>query len=182
MTPTCPTDCTANLPVVKFSACAPSILLSEITKVYLGKYSTQPFTDVGLATEWTTRLNESAVTEDTIRPLTVIGDKPAAAPIRKEISNGRTWTIGKDHTLNIRIDDVSDENYEFMRAAECGGQYRVWFETAGGYLYGGNEGIPATLDLNDVLAAGKDSIEELVGVLTWRAKFHPERVLSPIAV
>ena len=68
-----------------------------------------------------------------------------------------------------------------MRNTECGGQFRIWFETAGGYLYGGNEGIPVTLVLNDVLASGKDSIEELVGTATWRAKFHPERTPSPIA-
>ena len=181
MIPTCPQDCTGNLPMVKFSKCAPIILLSEITKLYVGKNSIQPFMDWTTASEWTTRLSETATDANAIRPITVIGDKPAAAPIKKEISNGRTWTIGKDHTLNVKVDDVSDENYNFMRNSECGGQYRVWFETSGGMLYGGNEGIAVTLDLNDVLASGKDAIEELVGTATWRAQFHPERVKSPIA-
>lgn len=179
--PTCPTDCTGNLPATKSSKCAPSINLSEIVKIYVGKANTAPFTDWTTATEWGTRLSESAVSADSIRPIPVIGDKPAGAPVRKDISNGRTIIIGKDHTLNVRVDDVSPENYEFMRNTECSGQYVMWYETSAGYLYGGNEGIPVTLDLNDVLASGKDSIEELVGTATWRAKFHPERVLSPIA-
>ena len=179
--PVCPTDCTGLLPKVKSSKCAPVILLSEITRIFVTKYDAAPFDDWKDASEWVERLSEDGVQPNAIRPLPVIGDKPAAAPVTKDISNGRKYTVGKDHTLNVKVDDVSDENYEFMRNTECGGQFRIWFETAGGYLYGGNEGIPVTLVLNDVLASGKDSIEELVGTATWRAKFHPERTPSPIA-
>ena len=180
MIPTCPTDCTAQLPKTKSSKCAPVINLSEIKRILIGKANIQPFTDWTSATEWIERISEDAVTQNAIRPLTVIGDKPAGTPVTKDISNGRKYTIGKDHTVNVTVDDVSDENYEFMRSSECGGNYKMWFETMGGKLYGGNEGIDVFLDLNDVLGAGKDEIEKLVGTATWRAKFHPERVASPI--
>lgn len=179
---TCPTDCTALLPVVEFDQCAPKINLSEITKIYVGKPSVSAFTDWKLATEWTTRISETDVANaDAIRPLTVIADKPAPANVIKDISNGRKIAVRKDHTINITIDDVSDKNYEFMRSTECGGQVKFWYETKGGYLYGGNEGIDGTIVLDDVLNRGNDEIETLAGTLTWSSKFSPERTLSPIA-
>lgn len=179
--PTCPEDCTTPLAPVKFSDCAPEIILSEIRRIFVAKPTATAFTDVSQATEWTSRISETDVaSDDAIRPLTVIADKPAAAAVVKEISNGRRFNIGKDHTLNITIDDVSPENYEFMRVAECGGKFKMWYETAGGFLYGGNEGILVDITLDDVLNRGLDEIETIAGTATWRAKFHPDRVLSPI--
>lgn len=179
---TCPTGCETALPIVKFNECSPRVNLSEIEKIYVAKPIAKAFTDVAIATEWSTRLSETSVTgDDSIRPLIVIGDKPQPANVVKDISNGRRINVRKDHTINVTIDDVSDENYEFMRTLECGGQVKIWYETAGGYLYGGNEGIDATFILDDVLNRGRDEIETLTGTITWSAKFSPERVLSPIA-
>ena len=180
---TCPSGCTTALPAVKFDKCAPKVNLSEIERIYVAKPTAAAFADWKLATEWTTRISETDSTgDDAIRPLIVIGDKPAPANVIKEISNGRKLPVRKDHTLNVTIDDVSDENYDFMRTLECGGQVKIWYETAGGYLYGGNEGIDATMVLDDVLNRGRDEIETLTGTITWSAKFHPERTLSAIAV
>lgn len=178
--PLCPTDCTTALGEVLFSDCAPNINSSEIKRVFLAKGNASPFSDWTTATEWTTRLAESGTDANAIRPLTVIGDKPAPANVTKDISNGRKHVVGKDHTLNFTVDDVSDENYEFMRATECGGKYRLWYETKGGYLYGGNEGIKCTVVMDDILNRGVDEIETLGGVATWRNKFSPERAKSPI--
>lgn len=178
--PLCPTDCTTALGEVLFDDCAPNINPSEIKRVLVAKGNASPFTDWTTATEWTTRIAMSGATANAIRPLTVIGDKPAPSSVTKDISNNRKWVVGKDHTLNFTIDDVSDENYEFMRATECGGKYRLWYETHGGYLYGGNEGIKVTLVMDDALNRGIDEIETLNGVATWRSKFSPERTKSPI--
>lgn len=179
---TCPTGCETALPVVKFNDCAPAINLSEIEKIYIAKPIAAAFSDVAIATEWSTRLSETSVTgDDSIRPLVVIADKPQPSNVVKEISNGRRMNVRKDHTINVTIDDVSDENYEFMRTLECGGQVKFWYQTAGGYLYGGNDGIQGTIVLDGVLNRGRDEIETLTGTITWSAKFSPERVVSPIA-
>ena len=177
----CPNNCETELPEVKFSKCSPTIVLSEIVRIFLGKQSTEPFTDWKSATEWTTRLSENGTTANAIRPLTVIADKPAGSPVVKEISNGRKYNLRKDFTINIEIDDVSKENYEFMRVTQCGGEYKLWFETAGGRLYGGNEGIDASLVLDNVLGRGKDEIEKITGTASWDDKFSPEMCVSPIA-
>ena len=179
-TVSCPNSCETALPEVKFSKCSPNIVLSEIVRIFIGKQSTQPFNNWKDASEWTQRLSETANTANAIRPLTVIADKPAGSPVVKEISNGRKYNLRKDFTVNIEIDDVSPENYEFMRVTQCGGEYKLWFETAGGRIYGGNEGIDASLVLDNVLGRGKDEIEKITGTASWSDKFSPEMALSPI--
>ena len=179
-TVSCPNSCETALPEVKFSKCSPNIVLSEIVRIFVGKQTIQPFNNWKDASEWTQRLSETANTANAIRPLTVIADKPAGSPVVKEISNGRKYNLRKDFTVNIEIDDVSPENYEFMRVTQCGGEYKLWFETAGGRIYGGNEGIDASLVLDNVLGRGKDEIEKITGTATWSDKFSPEMTLSPI--
>ena len=179
-TVSCPNSCETALPEVKFSKCSPNIVLSEIVRIFVGKQTTQPFNNWKDASEWTQRLSETANTANAIRPLTVIADKPAGSPVVKEISNGRKYNLRKDFTINIEIDDVSEENYEFMRVTQCGGEYKLWFETAGGRIYGGNEGIDASLVLDNVLGRGKDEIEKITGTASWSDKFSPEMALSPI--
>ena len=179
-TVSCPNSCETALPEVKFSKCSPNIVLSEIVRIFVGKQSTQPFNNWKDASEWTQRLSETANTANAIRPLTVIADKPAGSPVVKEISNGRKYNLRKDFTVNIEIDDVSEENYEFMRVTQCGGEYKMWFETAGGRLYGGNEGIDASVVLDNVLGRGKDEIEKITGTASWSDQFSPEMCLSPI--
>ena len=179
-TVSCPNSCETALPEVKFSKCSPNIVLSEIVRIFVGKQTTQPFNNWKDASEWTQRLSETANTANAIRPLTVIADKPAGSPVVKEISNGRKYNLRKEFTINIEIDDVSEENYEFMRVTQCGGEYKLWFETAGGRIYGGNEGIDASLVLDNVLGRGKDEIEKITGTASWSDKFSPEMALSPI--
>ena len=179
-TVSCPNSCETALPEVKFSKCSPNIVLSEIVRIFVGKQTIQPFNNWKDASEWTQRLSETANTANAIRPLTVIADKPAGSPVVKEISNGRKYNLRKDFAVNIEIDDVSPENYEFMRVTQCGGEYKLWFETAGGRIYGGNEGIDASLVLDNVLGRGKDEIEKITGTASWSDKFSPEMALSPI--
>lgn len=179
--PTCAANCDVTLPVVHFDDCAPDVNYSEIRRIFIAKKAAAAFTNWLSPTEWLARMSQTSTTgNDYIRPLTVIGDKPAAADVVKEISNGRRVVIGKDHTINFTIDDVSQANYDFMRALECGGEFRFWYETEGGKMYGGNEGFVARVSMNDVLNRGRDEIETIAGVITWRTKFSPERGVSPI--
>lgn len=180
-TPTCAEDCDFTLPVVSFDDCSPDVAFSEIRRIFIAKKAAVAFSNWLSPTEWLARLSETSTTgNDYIRPLTVIGDKPAATPVTKVISNNRTITVGKDHVINYTIDDISQENYDFMRALECGGQFRFWFETAGGYIYGGNSGFLARISGDIILNRGVDETESIAGAITWRTKFSPERGVSPI--
>lgn len=173
--PTCSAGCDADLPAFVFDECNPIVNYSEIVRIFFEKSTATPMTDWTAATEYLSR-----IASGDMQVLTVIADKPAGASIVKDISNGRKITIGKDHTLNFTIDDVSDANYEAMRQMECGGEYIMRYETLGEKMFGGNEGIKTRVDVNNVLGRGREEIEVITGVLSWRSKFHPERTTSPI--
>lgn len=193
MDPICPVDCSTNLPVVGFDNCNPNAVASEINKLYIAKPSASAFTDWEDPVEWGKRLSETNVVPgapgnttpvgDLIRPLTVIGDKPAPASVVKELSNQRRKNIRKDHTLNFTIDEITAENLEFARASECGSIVKFWYGTLGNMLAGGNSGIQnATLTMDVVLARGTDEVVAINGTLVWRAKFTEEFTLeNPIA-
>lgn len=181
MNPTCPTGCAdvvASLPTVKFDDRNPEINAGEIEKIYLGVRG-NPFTDWELATEWTTRLASNTATK--IIALTVMGDKPAPTTTTKEISGGRKVTVSKDHVINATIDETNETNHEMIRKIECGGQFLAWYETSGGLMFGGKEGIPVSIEANMVIPKGRgENMTHELG-LSWKAKFTEERIVSPIA-
>ena len=191
MDPICPTDCSTNLPVVSFDRCNPNVVASEINKIYIAKPSAADFTDFGDAAEWAKRISETDTVPgaptnttpvgDLIRPLSVIGDRPAPAAVTKDLSNQRTKTIRKDFTINFTIDEITPENLELQRASECGAIVKAWYSITGGLLFGGNAGIEATLTMDLVLARGTDEIVAINGTLTWKGKFTEESVEDPIA-
>ena len=179
--PTCPTDCTDQLPEVSFDFCNPIIEFSEIRRIFVAKPVASSFLDWTQAAEWVARIDPATTSgDDYIRELRVTADKPVPTAVTKDISNGRKVTIGKDHVLNFTIDDVSDENYEFMRASECGMRAKIWYETEGGRMHGGNDGILVDLKMDNQLNRGREEIALIPGVATWRAKFTEERTISPI--
>lgn len=187
---TCPTDCSTDLPVVSFDDCNPEARLSEITKIYIARTDAVAFTDVEDPTEWAKRLSMTATppagepatpVKDLIRPLTVIGDRPAPTPVSVDISNGRTKQLRKDFVINFTIDEITPENLEFQRNSECTMKVKFWYEIAGGLLFGGNEGIEATLNSDLVLDRGTEAIVAINGTLTWKGKFTEEAVESPLS-
>lgn len=192
MDPICPVDCSTNLPVVAFDNCSPNAVASEINKLYFKKPSGAPFEDWEDPLEWGKRISETDTVPgaptnttpvgDLIRPLTVIGDRPAPANVVKELSNQRRKNIRKDFTINFTIDEITPENLAFQRASECGSLIDFWYGIQGGLLFGGNTGIKnATLVMDLVLARGTEEIVAINGTLTWRGKFTEEGIENPIA-
>lgn len=181
----CTEDCSSDssLPVVSFNDCQPEILNSEIIYAYLALPDAADFTGADVITEWTTRLSQTvSTTGDEIRQLTVTGDSAAPTSSEIDISGGRKYTVRSDRVINMDIDDATAANYEFARATECGYfQAKMWFETKGGILLGGNTGILGKIILHPIFARGADSIEKYTGTFTWSNKISPDRCVSPIA-
>ena len=188
---TCPTGCEdLVLPNVEFDDCNPVNKLSQIIYAYVALAEAANFTAADVVDEWTDRLSENATppsgsgTEvvDLIRPLTVTGDIPAPTISERDISGGRKVTTKTDRVVNLEIDEATALNYEFARQTECGYfKCKMWFETAGGILLGGNTGITGKLVLNPIFARGTDEIEKYIGTFTWDSKASPDRCVSPIA-
>ena len=181
--PICPTDCNADIPVVEFDRCNPEIYLSEIVRIFIAKNNTTPFTNYGQAAEWTTRLSETNTTgDDYIRPLTVIADKPQPSENLKQISGDRELVLNKTHIINWTIDETNARNHDFLRQIECGGEFKMWYETSGGKMFGGNEGITCRIKGDMILARGTEEHEVYNGTCKWKSKFTEEFVMSPIAL
>lgn len=179
----CPTDCGTTLPPVKFDLCAPEIRLSEIQNVAVGNANAAPFTLVTDPTEWATRLDQSATTGDKIRMLTGIGSIPAPADTVQTISKNRTRITRRVRTLTLVIDEMNNENYDFVRTIECGGQsFRIWPITDDGKeLLGGNDGILASATAVVTYDTGEGAIQKATITFTWNSLQSPPRALNPIA-
>src|SRR5690606_24224170 len=143
----CPEDCLdAQIPSVNFDDCSPENNLSEIEWLAIARSDAADFLDVEDATEWTTRIAQAAAEtppepDDTIRMIRVIGDKPAPEIQTRVVSGGRTLQTGKNHTLNVEIDETNATNYEFARSTACNSTYKLWYVTRAGLVYGGICGV-----------------------------------------
>lgn len=178
----CGEDCDFNLPATSFAECNPEVNKSQIAKIYLAKAGAADFTDVTDITEWNTRLTETGIAADDIRPITVIGDKPLPEKTEKEISGGRTVVTDKKHTINFDIDETNATNHDFMRgASKCVKSVKFWYETIGGKLYGGNTGISGTLSIDMSHSRTTGDITLYQGTLKWTSDDTEERCDSPLA-
>lgn len=178
--PTCPTDCTSSLPVISVDECNPEINDAQIGKIYLTNIG-EPLTDWTDLLEWQGRLDNAALTADAIRTIYVIGSKDKPDSNIKDISLKRKVIGQKSHTVNFKIDETNAINHEAIREFECGGNYLMWYETCGGLLFGGNEGIKVFVEAGMIIPEGADEIITYDGTATWDARFTEERIVSPLA-
>jgi hypothetical protein len=175
--PICPEGCTDELPIFDFDQCAPEVYFGEIEKIYIAAADETPFTDWNDASEWTTKI--SNVDDGKMRELTVSADLPAAEYDVIDISARRKVMSSSTFTINITIDDLSDDNYAAMRWTECNPTVKLWFADRN-HMYGGNVGITANIMLKEVIERGNKSMKTIQGVATWENKFSPERIENPL--
>lgn len=178
--PNCPTGCSGIVPSVDFNICDPAIHFGEIEHLYIASGDAEPFTDVEDLAEWVSRISEDSQEVNAIRDFNVMADLPAATADEIILSLGRKIYSPATHTINFDIDEVSDLNYEFARVTSCNTLYRVWFATES-HIYGGNDGILATVNIRPVIERGQKSVNKLTGTVTWEAQFSPERHDNPFA-
>ena len=178
-TPVCSDDCGDNLPAVAFDDCNPEINDAEIEEIFFTNKD-QPLVDWTSAAEWDGRIDNTAPNPDSILRLCVVGDKPEPTRTEREISKGRKISGKKDHVVNFEIDETNETNHEFLRQLECGAQLKMWYKTSSGLLFGGNEGIDASVFLDMSIPRSRNEIITYIGKADWKAKFTEERIDSPI--
>jgi len=137
-------------------------------------------TDWTLAPDWATAIDNTGT--GTVRRLTVLGDLPEPEQEIRIASKRRKVMGPKNFTLNGTIDDVTDANYDAARILECGGVVRMWYATIGGKLYGGQEGIKASITkANMPLDRGQNTFERIELQFQWEHSCHPPRTDNPLA-
>lgn len=173
--PTCPEDCVAALPEVLFSDCSPELNYGNITYLYVTNVG-NPLTNWTDLAEWAARIDNDSTDSAAIRQYRVIGSKPAPDKPETTISGDRTNYGLATHTLEVRIDETNATNQEALRQMECGGQYLIWYETIGGLRWGGNDGIPATIKLDEIIPESSSEAITFAGQVKWKSRFTPERI------
>lgn len=178
--PSCTDGCTSKAPVFSFDDCNPDVNRGQIDRIYIMALGGADLADWTQLAVWAVRLaQDPTVTVDAIQYMNVIGEKPEAASDVKEISRIRKIVLDKTHTINFDVDETDGTNYDALRQIECGGNFKLWFQ-AGKYLYGGNDGITAFIQENDMIPRERKELNVFKGVATWEAQFHPERTDNPM--
>jgi hypothetical protein len=177
--PTCETGCLVELPPFSFNDCSPDVNFGQIDRIYFAARGANDFVDWTSLAEWTGRLDNTTDDLQKIRFLNVIGTKPAAEGDPIEISRKRKITAEKTHTVTARIDETNEENYDALRALECDGNVKMWYQ-AGKYLYGDNSGIDAFIQINDEIPENNEELNVFQVSATWEAEFHPDRITNPL--
>lgn len=176
----CLDDCSFDIPAVSFADCNPEVNLSQIAKIYMAQPDAAGFTDWTLAGEWVSRISSDSTDVDAIRAITVIADKPIPETTSKTISGNRIVVTDKKHTINFDVDESNVTNHEFARGGKCIRQVKMWYETIGGLLFGGNSGIDATFTIDMNLSRSEGDIILYQGNLKWSSTDLEERTTSPI--
>jgi len=179
--PTCPEDCAGSLPEPKFNDCSPQLGYGEIETLYIGKVGTAPFSNVEDLSEWTTRLGLVISDDDAIRAFTVKGQLAAPAATEIKISKNRTIRGFKTFTMAAQIDEDTDENYEAHLTFECNNKFVIWFATSDGMLFGGNDGIEASIISDYIIPPERTAIRYVDLKAIWDSKKSPLRSIDPNA-
>lgn len=181
MDPICSANCEEqDLPIFSVDDCNTEILKSGINMLLFAKVSADSLDDWQNPAEWATRLSNSSTNANAIRYIKGTGALPEATVQTITYQVNKTKNIGKTRTLTFTVEEANLTIHDLFRHFECGGQYRWWFRTVGGRLYGGNDGITADQAANLVLNSGPEDYEQRTLALSWDAKFMPEATNSPI--
>jgi len=168
----CPDTCSDALPNVKFKICNPDFKFGQISDLYIGNPG-YPLVDENSAVEWSQRLALPDNDPAKIIRLVVIGSMPNADRQEVDASHGRKAYGTKDRVVNFKIDEISEENYNFMRTVECGKTVLFWPKTLTGLAFGGPSGIEASIDLGFDLPEASNELINMPGTLKWKSKISP---------
>jgi len=177
--PPCPTDCSAAVEDVLFNDCTPELNWGEVSKLYMVGSDFPGFADVTDYAEWLIHLHQTD--DNKIRELTIIGELPEAEITEIPYSGDRIAIGFKTFNLNFEIDETNETNYNFLLMSECGGKFKIWFETSNGLLFGGNDGIEASVRLNPMIPRERTALHKFMGKATWKSLKSPFRCTMPTA-
>lgn len=178
--PTCPDDCAGSLPKFNFNVCAPVLKYGEVEKIFLARPDADDFTNVEDLTEWAARLTSEITDDDHIEALMVKAEFPEPEVNEQELSGDRTAVGFMQFTVQGVIDENNDTNYQAMLTLQCNLKFKMWFLFADGSLYGGNEGVSATVRAHESATNNRAELRVINFNAKWKAKHAPLRSIYPL--
>lgn len=161
------------------------IELSEIKRILITTPSpTDSNLAVGAPADWTNKAQWASAIDNTavgkIRSIYGIGSEDEGSDKVITIHDNIQKIVSTIKTVLFKILNRNSENYAAANKFSCGATVRFWYETRGGYLYGGPQGIKATVSKpKDPKNEGADSIAQLILPLVYESSCLPLRIVSP---
>lgn len=186
--PACPEDCgDFVMPEIVSEDCLDSIEseLSEIKVLFIASVNPADKTKpIGGPADWTdSALWDAAIDNalpNKIRRVYGIGDIPEPTETTRTFHDNLTKVTNRQYLMTFDILSLAQVNYDAMRKLQCGGSLRVWFMTRGDGFYGGQDGIPVSINsAGSTFERGADAFKKIVLKLQWNAKCDPSRIASP---
>lgn len=189
-TPTCATNCAANLlSAFGNTDCAneDNVELAEINELYLDEVSTTLGVPKNPITGWAQDTDNAAAlstwraaadntTASKVRFIYGIGEKPEPQETQVTLHKGKLLSLGTKNSLVFTINIIDSATYNALRKLQaCKGTYHMWFATDS-FFYGGLNGIIGDVEkVVFVKSGGRGSNSTCVITLGWSAKADPVR-------
>lgn len=160
-------------PGTTFNNCDPLLILSRIDKVGIGNPQGADFTDITNVAELMARISQTELNNNnTIRELTVTGEKPAASLVSITAAGGIKVTVAKDNSLNATFDQITDENWNYADYLDQhpGQKLYYWVTQSGKMFHFGGKGIPIQVAVTDNFPTGENDVITVLLALTWRSQ------------
>jgi len=187
----CPADCSEEFffQALDTDQNCPGIPdLSQITDIWI-KPNTADGAEVPF-TAWTdgvftvtanpTAIDNTVTDNSKVKWMTVIGGIDAAEKVTARVHKFKDVIIKRRFTLSATILNLSNAQYEFLRALQCNPtNYTYWYGNTA-HVFGKAEGIsPVFTDVDFPLGAGENDYEQAVLTLVFEARVDPERKANP---
>lgn len=176
----CEEGCDVALPAPKFNICSPEGALGQIREIYQTNVN-YPLTDENNVNEWLGRMAMPDSNPAKIHRILVIGDMPASEDAEIQMSYGRTFYGTDNRSINLRIDEVNDENYAYANAFSCNKRVKIWPVMSGGDALGGPGGIDVSMKWKHVVPESDGELQTFTAVAKWKSKTMPCRFMHPLA-
>lgn len=142
------------------------------------------WTSAPAVTEVANEIDNSDTTGNKSKRLVGEGEVPVPEKVTDEYPGRKNRTSFRTYTLTHTIKNLSDEQYDLLRQLQCGYTgFKIWYDTVGGWIYGGANGIDiSSIDVDFPKGGGRDDKELAVITITWEADGDPARGNSPFAM
>lgn len=174
----CPSDCSAHLlpAIVADQECTSYDLAdSQVSGIYFVPPDRDKPVDWTQPGDWEAVLNNSTPGES--KYLVGIGGVAEAEKEVVELFKGKNKVARRTYEVTLTVQNLSDAQYEFLRALQCGDtSFTFWFENMGGHLFGGPSGIkPSYADCDLPLSSDRTAYEDATVILRFDARTDPDR-------
>lgn len=185
----CPADCSTDFEFPALDTdqnCAGVPNLSQLTDLWISPNDSElsPFAnwvDGGFTILANPTAIDNSVTDNSkVKWLTGVGELPAADKTVVTVQKFQKVTLKRSYVISFTIYNLSNAQYEFLRALQCNPtNYTFWYGNSA-HVYGKSTGIiPVQTDVDFPLGGGEGDVELATLTISFESRVDPERKSNP---